>query len=92
MEKEIADNDFWNRDDTDSVILEVKDLKSIVEPICKLNKRVNDNVELLNQIDDEDREFINIVSLDYEKDISNYEKLELETFLSGKYDGNNCIL
>ena len=88
----MGDNNFWNRDDKDSIILEIKDLKKVIDPILELNKRINNNIESLDQIDDDDREFIDIINSDYDVDMSSFEKLELETFLSGDYDSNNCIL
>lgn len=55
-----------------------------------LKKRIDDNIELLNDIEDE--EIKEIVSCEYDEMFKELDNLKLETYLSGPYDKNDCIL
>lgn len=89
LEKEINDVNFWNdKQKADVVIKEVNRLKSIVDPILILSKKVNDNMSILTN----DLEILELLELelgDIKKDL---DIIKTFTYLSGEYDKNNCIL
>lgn len=89
LEKEINDINFWNdKQKADVVIKEVNRLKSIVDPILILSKKVNDNMSILTN----DLEILELLELelgDIKKDL---DTIKTFTYLSGEYDKNNCIL
>ena len=89
LEKEINDVNFWNdKKKADVVIKEVNRLKSIVDPILVLSKKVNDNMSILTN----DLEILELLELelgDIKKDL---DTIKTFTYLSGEYDKNNCIL
>ena len=89
LEKEINDVNFWNdKKKADVVIKEVNRLKSIVDPILVLSKKVNDNRSILTN----DLEILELLELelgDIKKDL---DTIKTFTYLSGEYDKNNCIL
>lgn len=89
LEEEINDVNFWNdKQKADEVIKEVNRLKSIVDPILVLTKKVNDNMSILTN----DLEILELLELelgDIKKDL---DTIKTFTYLSGEYDKNNCIL
>ena len=86
------DSSFWNdKDKANSIILEMNDLKSVVEPIDELLRIVQDDLDILESIDLDDG-LGEELSLDYDKCLHMLEELQYQTYLSGKYDSNNCLL
>ena len=85
--------DFWNhKEEASQVIESLNSLKGIVEPIQELEKNIQNNLETLFLLDDSEEELCLLIEEEYGRDCSKLADLELETFLSGEYDGNNCIL
>lgn len=83
--------DFWNdKDEATKVINQVNDLKSIIVPFQELEKSISNNFEMLELIDD-DMDLCSLVEAEYYQDFARLEELKLQTYLSGEYDGNNCI-
>lgn len=81
--------DFWNdRETSEKVINELKELRTLTADIAKLKENLKDNLELLDiATDDEINELINIEEL-----TSSVDKIEILLLLSGEYDGSNCTL
>ena len=93
LDEKINSNDFWNdRENAEKVLKERKDLLSIINPINNLTRMISNNIELLNTLSSSDKEFLDIVISDYYDLKKDLEKAKLDTYLSGKYDKNNCIL
>ena len=86
------DQEFWSRDDSNDILNEVNNLRKVVNPVLELKKNVDNNIEILSQVSDNDSEILNLVEEEYVNDSDLLEKLKLETYLSGEYDHNNCIL
>ena len=86
------DQGFWSRDDSNDILNEVNNLRKVVNPVLELKKNVDNNIEILSQVSDNDTEILELVEEEYADDSKLLEKLELETYLSGEYDHNNCIL
>jgi len=89
---ESSGSDFWKDIVTASTIMErVSFLKTEVEEIASLQKRVSDALDMA-KLSSNDTDF----QTDLEKEISNIEenidKLQFHLFLSGKYDSGNAIL
>ena len=94
LEKETLDQNFWNDNNFSSKILsKIKKLKDKVNNFDKIKKEVYDaydlNKLLLDEFDEDLKKDILISTKDL---ISKVDKLELETFLSNKYDANNAII
>ena len=94
LEKETLNQDFWNDNNYSSKILsKIKKLKDKVNNFTKIKKQLYDvyemNLMLLSEFD----EGLKTDVLNSTKElIKKIEKLELETFLSDKYDINNAIV
>ena len=92
LDKIMNDQEFWSRDDSNDILNEVNNLRKVVNPVLELKKNVDNNIEILSQVSDNDSEILNLVEEEYVNDSDLLEKLKLETYLSGEYDHNNCIL
>ena len=94
LEEKTMEDGFWNNKDASSEIIdEINKLKQIVEPLEELKSKINSNLELLELLEiEEDNEVLSAI----EKEIPLIEKkiseISLNLLLSGKYDGENCIL
>ena len=92
LNKIMNDQEFWSRDDSNDILNEASRLKKVVNPVLELKKNVDNNIEILSQVSDNDTEILELVEEEYVNDSDLLEKLKLETYLSGEYDHNNCIL
>lgn len=94
LENETVQSDFWNNsDNTKKVLSEIKKVKSTCTKYEDLKKEINNLLglsELVIEEYDEDIAIDIIKSTKKQKRI--FEKLELETLLSEKYDINNAII
>ena len=88
----MSDQEFWSRDDSNDILNEANSLKKVVNPVLKLKKNVDNNIEILSQVSDNDIEILELIEEEYANDSKLLEKLKLETYLSGEYDHDNCIL
>ena len=88
----MSDVNFWNnKEEANLIISELNELKGIVDPILKLDKVISDNIGMLEVIKEEDSDILGIIQEEYTLNLSKLEELELQTYLSGEYDKNNCI-
>jgi len=88
----MSDINFWNnKDEANSIVLKVNELKNIIEPILELKKSITNNLEMLEMISENESDLFNVISEEYYSDKLKLEELELQTYLSGEYDKNNCI-
>ena len=89
----MAQADFWNdKDDANEVINRANELKSVVEPVLELEKSISNNIGMLEIISDEEVELFEVIQEEYNTDKIKLENIELQTYLAGEYDRNNCIL
>ena len=89
--KEQEKSSFWNdKDNAYQIIEKANSLKDVIEPIDYLDKKIRDNLELLEIVRD-DNDLIMSLESDYFECCRLLENLQLQTFLSGKYDSFNCL-
>lgn len=85
-------SDFWNdKDNAYQIIDKANRLREIIEPVDYLDKKIKDNLELLEIVHDDDVELVISIESDYSECYRLLEELQLQTFLSGKYDSFNCL-
>ena len=96
LESKTLEPNFWENNNKSNLILkELTQLKHKVDNYNKITEELQDIIEFSNLIAEEnaysEQEGSEIIenTLNLEKKI---EKLEIDTLLSGKYDGNNAIL
>lgn len=94
LEKETNDSNFWsNREKAEEIISEINKLKSITNPIKKLELDIKSDLEIIDLLKIEYDEELELSVKDDIKNIeSNLDALRLDLLLNGKYDSENCIL
>lgn len=87
------DPDFWSdKEESGNVISRISDLKEKVVPIVELGTSVKNNLEMLNLLESSEDELFSVIEEEYSCDYQRLEELKLQTYLSGEYDENNCLL
>jgi len=86
----MLDSSFWNNSEmANKLVGELKNIKNVVNNVDKITNDVYGNLELLDNADEEI-----ILLLENEllllKEV--IDKLELETYLNGEYDGLNAVI
>ena len=83
---------FWdNKELANQVIRETNTLREIINPTIELTKNIDDNLETLELIDEID-DLFNLIEEEADTIKEKLEILKIQTYLSGEYDSNNCIL
>ena len=94
LEEQTLKENFWNDSKNSSKVLsKIKQLKSKCINYDKILLEINDLKELteLAELED-DKEVAKEIVKKTKKIEKDFEKLQLETLLSGKYDNNNAIV
>ena len=96
LEEESSKTEFWNpenKEHANEVLSKIKALKSKYNGYKELEYEIKNLIELANLLQEEyDEELANELFKNYKKANKDFEKLELETLLNGKYDANNAIV
>lgn len=83
---------FWlDTTSSNEVIKKANKLKQIIEETTTIKSKIETNIEIIELIND-DKTLIEEIEKDIQSLTKNLEKLELETYLNGKYDKLNCLL
>ena len=88
------ESNFWNdKENADMVIKETSNLKNIIDKVTSIKNNIDTNIETIDILEEiEDDEIIELLENDLIKLTEELELLSIQTYLSGKYDKNNCIL
>ena len=94
LEQETNKQEFWNNNEnTTKVLSRIKKIKNKCIKYKELKKEIDNLLELSELVKQEyDEEIASDIIKNAKKQEKNFEKLELETLLSGKYDSNNAII
>ena len=90
LENIINSDDFWNSNDRENILKENNSLNELIDNIMYVKNKIDSNIDILN--DDCDDEFLSLISLEYDELKDMVEKLRIDTYLSGEFDQNDCIL
>lgn len=90
LESIINGIDFWNSDNRESILKENNSLNEVINKVSDVRNKIDNNIELLEM--DIDSELLDLVNEEYIELKSIVEKLRIDTYLSGEYDQNDCIL
>lgn len=89
----MQENDFWfDKENAQNIIAKTNKLREVIDPVTELAKRIENNITTISSLTEDDSELSILIESEYLEDIKSLEELKLQTFLSGKYDGNDCIL
>lgn len=94
LENQTMETNFWDDSKNSSKILfRIKQLKSKCTNFKKITTEINDLKELSElAILESDEEVAKEIIKNTKKVEKDFEKLQLQTLLSGKYDNNNAIV
>ena len=86
----INDASFWSSDNREKILKENNSLNEIINNVMYIKNKLDSNISLLNE--ELDDEMLSLISLEYDELKKNVDKLRIDTYLSSKYDRNDCIL
>ena len=91
--KIMADNTFWdNVDLANKIVKETNLLQKNVNIIENAKNKIEDNLDVLKELKETDMDLLELIFDEYRALKEEIDNLELQTYLSGKYDNNNCLI
>ncbi len=91
--KIMADNTFWdNVDLANKIVKETNLLQKNVNIIENAKNKIEDNLDVLKELKETDMDLLELIFDEYKALKEEIDNLELQTYLSGKYDNNNCLI
>ena len=86
----INDVSFWNREDRENILKENNYLNEIIDRVMYCKNKIDSNLLMLEmELDDE---MLSLIKIEYDELKVLVDKLRIDTYLSGEYDKNDCIL
>jgi peptide chain release factor 2 len=84
---------FWSDPESAQITMQkTGDISAEIKTVEGLEKSINDSSDLLNdEISDNDFDLLSLIEQDLKNLEDEINKVELTTFLSGKFDANNAI-
>lgn len=94
LENKTANPDFWNDTKNSKIVLQkIKNLKNKRDAFKKIETKLSATIEINSLLQTEaDDNLVAEVIEDTKKIEKEIERLEITTYLSGKYDENNAII
>ena len=90
LEQKMANPDFWNnKEQAQATVADLSSCKNVIEPFNKLAEEVGD-FEVLMEMAEEDPDMLDEADATWKKLSKDLDKIELLSFLSGKFDRNNA--
>ena len=91
--KIMADNTFWdNVDLANKIVKETNLLQKNVNIIENAKNKIENNLDVLKELKETDMDLLELIFDEYKALKEEIDNLELQTYLSGKYDNNNCLI
>jgi len=86
----INSESFWSSDNREDILKENNILNELIDSVINVRNKINNNISLLDEEIDE--EMLSLISLEYDELNLLVYKLRINTYLSGEFDKNDCIL
>lgn len=86
----INDVSFWNREDRENILKENNYLNEIIDRVMYCKNKIDSNLLMLEM--EMDDEMLSLIKIEYDELKVLVDKLRIDTYLSGEYDKNDCIL
>ena len=90
LDKIINDVNFWNSSNKDNDLKEFNELNTLINDISGIKNKILSNIELLSY--DVDNDMYNLLCEECDEVSKNVNRLRMDTYLSGEYDKNDCLL
>lgn len=89
----MLDSSFWDDSDrANELTSELKGIKSVICSINDLDDHISSNIDLLNVVSEDEDELSLLIFDEYKELKRDVDKLEIQTYLNGEYDGLNAII
>ena len=89
----MEETNFWSdQEKANKILKEVNFLRKEIENVEVIKEKIKSNLNILELITENDNDLYELIEMEYEDVKNKIEKLKLETYLSGEYDHNDCIL
>lgn len=86
----ITDSNFWNSSNRESILKENNFLSELINKVKNIKVKIDSNINILSvEIDDE---MFSLIKEEYDEIEDSVDSLRIETYLSGEFDKNDCIL
>ena len=90
LEEIINSSFFWNSDNRENILKENNSLNQLIDDVMYVRNKISSNLGMLElELDDE---MLSLVLMEYDEVKDRVEKLRIDTYLSGEFDKNDCIL
>lgn len=90
INKLMLDSSFWDdREEANKIVSELKNIKNIISSVNSISDSVSSAISML---DDSDDDIIKLLEEEYYELKVKIDKLEVQTYLNGKYDGGTAIM
>jgi len=86
----INDISFWTSDNRENILKESNFLNDVISKVMDIKNKLDSDMELL--LMELDNEMMDLINSEYEELKVKVEKLRIDTYLSGEFDKNDCIL
>ena len=90
LDEVINSASFWGSLDREKILKENNSLNEVIARVMYTKNKIDSNIELLD--DELDEEMLSLIIMEYEELSSLVDKLRIDTYLSGEFDKNDCIL
>ena len=86
----INSESFWSSNNREDILKENNILNELIDSVICVRNKINNNISLLDE--DIDDEMLALIELEYDELNLLVDKLRINTYLSGEFDNNDCIL
>lgn len=90
MDQIIKTDSFWSSNNREKILKENTSLNELIDKVMHVKNKIDSNLEILDL--ELDAEMLSLVSQEYDELKFDVDKLRMDTYLSGEFDKNDCIM
>jgi len=90
LDEVINSASFWSSLDREKILKDNNSLNELIDRVMYTKNKIDSNIEILD--DELDEEMLSLIGMEYEELSILVDKLRIDTYLSGEFDKNDCIL
>ena len=90
LENIINSPEFWNSEEREKMLKENNYLNELINNVVSSKNKIDSNISILDDCCDD--EMLSLIALEYDELKVLVDKLRIDTYLSGEFDKNDCIL
>jgi len=90
LDEVINSASFWSSLDREKILKDNNSLNELIDRVMYTKNKIDSNIEILD--DELDEEMLSLIGMEYEELSILVDKLRIDTYLSGEFDKNDCLL